>query len=150
MCETACALRHTMETGASVVNKATFIINTEGKRIPISVSTALLRDEHGAVVGEADTFRDLSLVEELRQENRGRFLVGDIFNRSAPMRRVLEVLPRIAESEITILLQGETGTGKELVARTIHGLSPRCNGLFVAVNCGVLPDIEELGCKTFS
>jgi len=56
------------------------------------------------------------------------------------MRRVLEIVPRVAESESTILLQGETGTGKELVARAIHGLSARRDGPFVAVNCGALPD----------
>jgi PAS domain S-box-containing protein len=140
MCETDCALRHTMDTGSAVVNKTTFIVNSDGKRIPISVSTALLRDEHGTVVGGAETFRDLSLIEELRKEIKGRFQVGDIFSRSASMRRVLDVLPRIAESESTILLQGETGTGKELVARAIHGLSARHDGPFVAVNCGALPD----------
>jgi PAS domain S-box-containing protein len=140
MCETECALRHTMETGAAVVNKTTFIVNSDGTRIPISVSTALLRDERGTVVGGAETFRDLSLIEELRKEIRGRYQVGDIVSRSASMRPVLDVLPRIAESESTILLEGETGTGKELVARAIHGLSARRNGPFVAVNCGALPD----------
>jgi PAS domain S-box-containing protein len=140
MCETECALRRTMETGAAVVNKATFIVNADGRRIPISVSTALLRDEHGSVVGGAETFRDLSLIEELRREISGRDRVGDILSRSASMRSVLEVLPRIAESESTILVEGETGTGKELVARAIHGLSPRRSGPFVAVNCGALPD----------
>jgi len=140
MCETDCALRHTMDTGTAVVNKTTFIIHSDGKRIPISVSTALLRDENGTVIGGAETFRDLSLIEELRQEIRGRFQFGDIISRSVSMHRVLEVLPRIAESESTILVQGETGTGKELVARAIHGLSGRRNGPFVAVNCGALPD----------
>jgi transcriptional regulator with PAS, ATPase and Fis domain len=56
------------------------------------------------------------------------------------MRRIVELLPRVAESASTVLLQGETGTGKELVARAIHGLSPRRAGPFVAVNCGALPD----------
>jgi PAS domain S-box-containing protein len=140
MCETECALRHTMETGTAVVNKTTFIISADGKRIPISVSTALLRDEHGKVVGGAESFRDLTLIEELRKEISGRYQVGDIVSRSASMRRVLDVLPRIAESESTILLQGETGTGKELAARAIHGLSARRAGPFVAVNCGALPD----------
>ncbi len=140
MCESDCALRHTMETGAAVVNKATFIINSDGKRIPISVSTALLRAEHGAVVGGAETFRDLTLVEELRKEARGRFQVGDICSRSPSMRRLLDVLPRIADSDSSILIQGETGTGKELVARAIHGLSGRNKGPFVAVSCGALPD----------
>ena len=140
MCETECALRHTIETGTPVVNRTAFIIDIDGKRIPISVSTALLRDADGKVAGGAETFRDLSLIEELRKEISGRFQVGDIFSRSESMRRVLEVLPRIAESETTILIQGETGTGKELVARAIHGLSGRRDGPFVAVNCGALPD----------
>ena len=140
MCETECALRHTIETGTPVVNRTAFIIDIDGKRIPISVSTALLRDADGKVAGGAETFRDLSLIEELRKEISGRFQVGDIFSRSESMRRVLDVLPRIAESESTILIQGETGTGKELVARAIHGLSGRRDGPFVAVNCGALPD----------
>jgi PAS domain S-box-containing protein len=140
MCESECALRHTMATGSQVVNRAAFIVKAEGSRIPISVSTALLRDARGAVIGGAETFRDLSVVEQLRKEVQGRFQVGDIVSRSPAMRRVLEVLPRIAESESTILVQGETGTGKELVARAIHGLSPRREGPFVAVNCGALPD----------
>lgn len=140
MCETACALRHTMETGTPIVNKATFIINSDGKRIPISVSTALLRDAQGNIVGGAETFRDLTLVEELRKEVKGRFQVGDIFSNSPSMRRIIEMLPRIADSESTILIQGETGTGKELVARAIHGLSGRHHQPFVAVNCGALPD----------
>lgn len=140
MCETECALRHTMESGKTLVNKTTFIISADGKRIPISVSTALLRDNHGRVVGGAETFRDLSLIEELRKEIKGRFQVGDIVSNSPAMRRVLEILPRVADSESTLLVQGETGTGKELVARAIHGLSPRRDGPFVAINCGALPD----------
>ncbi|MGD8396522.1 MAG: sigma 54-interacting transcriptional regulator [Candidatus Eiseniibacteriota bacterium] len=140
MCEADCALRHTMESGVAVVNKATFIVNATGKRVPISVSTALLRDESGAVVGGAETFRDLSVIEELRTQVRGRSQVGDLVSRSPAMRQLLDVLPRIADSESTVLLQGETGTGKELVARVLHGLSGRHRGPFVAVNCGALPD----------
>lgn len=56
------------------------------------------------------------------------------------MQRIFEALPAIAASPSTVLILGETGTGKELVARTIHSLSPRCKGAFVAVNCGALPD----------
>jgi len=140
MCESECALRHTMESGVPLVNKTTFIVNTDGARVPISVSTALLRDQHGRVVGGAETFRDLSLIEELRKEIKGRYQVGDIASRSVSMRRLLEMLPRVAESKSTILLQGETGTGKELVARAIHGLSARKDGPFIALNCGALPD----------
>ncbi|HTP24723.1 MAG TPA: sigma 54-interacting transcriptional regulator [Anaeromyxobacteraceae bacterium] len=140
MCESECALRHTIETGEPVVNRTAFIVDAEGKRIPISISTALLRDERGVMVGGAETFRDLSLVEELRKEIKGRYHLGDIVSRSGSMRHVLEMIPRVAESESTVLVQGETGTGKELVARAIHGLSARRDGPFLAVNCGALPD----------
>jgi PAS domain S-box-containing protein len=140
MCESECALRHTIETGEAIVGRAAYIVKADGRRIPISVSTALLRDERGTVTGGAETFRDLSLIEELRKGIGGRFQVGDIISRSAAMRRLLDVLPLVAESDATILLQGETGTGKELLARAIHGLSSRRGGPFVAVNCGALPD----------
>jgi PAS domain S-box-containing protein len=140
MCESACALRHTMETGSPVVNQAGFIVDSRGRCIPISVSTALLRDEQGRVIGGAETFRDLTVVERLREQLEGRCRVGDILTRSAVMRRILDVLPQVAESNSTVLIEGETGTGKELLARAIHAASPRKNGAFVAVNCGALPD----------
>ena len=140
MCETDCALRHTLKTGEPVINKAAFIVNADGHRIPISVSTAILRDEHGRIIGGVETFRDLSLVEELRKELEGRLQLGDIVTRSVALRRVLELLPQIAASDATVLIHGETGTGKELLARAIHNLSPRKEKPFVAVHCGALPD----------
>ena len=140
MCEADCALRHTMETGKPVVNRHAFIVTAQGRRVPISVSTALLRDEKGRVIGGAETFRDMSLVEELRKEIEGRCQVGDLVSRSAAMRRVFDLLPQVAPSMATVLVQGETGTGKELAARAIHDLSPRRAKPFIAVNCGALPD----------
>ncbi|MDX9724635.1 MAG: sigma 54-interacting transcriptional regulator, partial [Myxococcota bacterium] len=140
MCERDCALRRTLESGAPIVNKAAFIVDADGRRIPISVSTALLRDDRGVVVGGAESFRDLSLIEELRQELVARQELGQIVSRSPSMQVLLSVLPRIAESESSVLLQGETGTGKEVLARAIHELSPRRASPFVAVNCGALPD----------
>jgi PAS domain S-box-containing protein len=140
MCESECALRHTLDTGVPVVNRAAFIVDDEGRRIPVSVSTAILRDADGAVVGGAETFRDLSQIEELRKEVLDRREAGDIVARSDAMCRILGLLPRAAESGSTILLLGETGTGKGLVARALHDLSPRRDGPFVTVNCGALPD----------
>lgn len=140
MCEADCALRRTLGNGKPVVNQTGFIVNAEGRRIPISVSTALLRDGRGKVVGGVETFRDLSLVEELRKELEGRFELGDMVSRSPAMRRLFDLLPQVAVSGSTVLVQGETGTGKELLARAIHSLSPRRDGPFVAVNCGALPD----------
>jgi PAS domain S-box-containing protein len=140
MCGSDCGLKQTLKTGKPVIGKSGYIINNEGRRIPISISTAVLRDAGGGVVGGAETFRDLSEVEALRLELEGRFRIGDLASRSPLMQRVFEVLPAIAASPSTVLILGETGTGKELLARTIHNLSPRHDGPFIAVSCGALPD----------
>jgi PAS domain S-box-containing protein len=140
MCETDCALGNTMKSGRPIVNRTAFIIDARGRRIPVSVSTALLRDADGRIVGGVETFRDLSLVEELRKELKGRFQMGDLISRSSEMRRIFDILPQVAESTSTVLIQGETGTGKELLAQAVHHMSPRAGNPFVAINCGALPD----------
>jgi len=140
MCEADCALRRTMKTGKPVIGRSGYIVNAEGRRIPISVSTAVFRDQRGRAAGGAETFRDLSEVEALRRELEGKFRLGDMASHSPLMQRIFEVLPAIAASPSTVLILGETGTGKELAARMIHALSPRRNGPFIAVNCGALPD----------
>jgi transcriptional regulator with PAS, ATPase and Fis domain len=140
MCEVGCALRRTMKTGKPIIGRSGFIVDAVGNRIPISVSTAVLRDNKGRVVGGAETFRDLSEVEALRRELEGRFRIGSMVSRSTLMQRVFEFVGAVAPSPSTVLITGETGTGKELIARAIHSLSPRAKGPFVVVNCGALPD----------
>ena len=157
-CETGCVLKHTLETQKPVVNRPNSIIRANGMEIPISVSTALLRDESGRTIGGVETFRDLSLVETLRREIDRKFLFGDIVSKSPAMQRVLSILPDVAQSDSTVLIQGESGTGKELLSRAVHTLSSRDKGPFVAINCGAsrcAPGIRTLrsrrrslhGCK---
>jgi len=64
---------------------------------------------------------------------------SEIVGTSSAMRRVNELISRIAGSDASVLLHGETGTGKELIARAIHKASPRANGPFVALNCAAVP-----------
>ena len=140
ICESTCALKRTLETKRPVINKAVVILRADGREIPISVSTALLQDESGRIIGGVETFRDLSLVETLRKEIDRQYRFQDIISKSPVMRRLFSILPEVAQSESTVLLQGESGTGKELMARAVHSLSPRAGRVFVAVNCGALPD----------
>jgi len=140
MCESECALKKTLKSGKPVIGKSGYIINSKGDKVPISVSTAMFKNEKGEVIGGAETFRDLSEIENLRRDVEGRFKIGDIISHSPLMHRIFDVLPAIASSPSTVLLLGETGTGKELVARTIHSLSFRKNHPFIAVNCAALPD----------
>ena len=140
MCETDCALRRTMKQGKDFVDTATYIVNSDKRRIPVVMSTSLLKDNKGTVLGGVETFRDMSLVEELRKELDAKHKVGDMVSRSPAMHRIFKILPQVSESDSTILIQGETGTGKELLARAIHDLSPRREKPFIAINCGALPD----------
>lgn len=140
VCETDCALRETMDTSKPIINKAVHILDARGDRHAIAISTALLKDESGKIIGGVETFRDMSLVEELRKEIEGRWSCEDIISQNHLMQRLFSVLPNIAESDCTVLIESESGTGKELLARAIHNLSFRKDKPFVAVSCGALPD----------
>ena len=140
MCENHCALRQTLADGKPIINRTGYMINADGERIPISISTAVLRDKRGRIIGGAETFRDLSEVEALRKELSGQRQLGDLVSRSPVMHDIFQLITAVAASSSTVLIQGETGTGKELVARAIHSLSERADQPFVAVNCGALPD----------
>jgi len=140
VCETECALRETVRTGMPIVNKAVHIIDANGRRRAIAISTALLKDQAGKVIGGVETFRDMTLIEELRKELEGRYRCEDIISRNHRMQEMFCTIPHIAESDCTVLIEGESGTGKELLARAIHNLSLRKNKPFVALSCGALPD----------
>jgi PAS domain S-box-containing protein len=140
MCQSGCVLRHTMREGKSLVGTSTTILDGTEKRIPVVVSTALLKDENGQVIGGVETFRDMSQVEELRKELDGRFQMGNMIGRSSAMQKIFTFLPQIAQSDSTVLIQGETGTGKELMARAVHQNSHRAEKPFMAISCGALPD----------
>lgn len=78
--------------------------------------------------------------ENLRRQVRERFAPSGIIAGSAEMQRVFDLVARVAPTDAPVLIQGESGTGKELIAKAIHHASPRCDGRFVAVNCGALPE----------
>ncbi len=140
ICREACALRYTQETGNPVVDLEVTIETKSGEIVPVSVSTALLRDQDGEVIGGVETFRDLRLVRHLRKVIEKSYTVDDIVGKSPRMRALFEKLDIVAVGGTTVLLTGETGTGKELIARALHRRSERGDRPFIAVNCGALPD----------
>jgi PAS domain S-box-containing protein len=140
ICESACALKQTLATHRTIANKVVYIVNAQGERIPISISTAPLKDAQGKVIGGIESFRDLRLVSELRREVELQNSFSNIIGRSPAMQELFELLPPVAESDSAVLIEGASGTGKELVARAMHELSGRRKQRFVPINCGALPD----------
>lgn len=140
VCETDCALKHTMDTGEEIINKPVYIVDAKGDRRAITISTALLRDKDGRIIGGVETFRDMSQLEQLRKEVKKQYSFDDIISKNHQIQEIFNIIPDIAKSDCTVLIEGDTGTGKELFARALHNLSPRKDKPFIAINCAALPD----------
>jgi len=140
ICEERCALRQTMATGKTMMHKEIIIVRSDGRRLPIGISTAILRDKEGEIIGAVESFRDMSLVAELRRELKGQYTFEDIISKNPKMQLILKTLPQIAESGASVLIEGESGTGKEMVAHAIHNLSKRRKRPFVPIHCAAIPD----------
>jgi PAS domain S-box-containing protein len=140
ICESGCLIRQTIETKSAIMNMPIFIYRADKRRIPISVTTTLLKDSDGKVIGGVETFRDLTAIKQLQDALRKQSSFEDIVSKNEKMFKLFSILPQIAESNSTVLIEGASGTGKELFARALHHYSPNKEGSFVAVNCGALPD----------
>jgi PAS domain S-box-containing protein len=140
ICQTTCALKRTIATGNEIIDLRVDALNADGNILPISISTAILRSADGRVIGGVETFRDLSPIEAIRSQLTQKFKIADIISKSPAMLKLLTTLPAIAETSSSVLIEGPSGSGKELLARAVHSLSPRSTKPFVALNCSALPD----------
>ncbi|MFH1844142.1 MAG: sigma 54-interacting transcriptional regulator [bacterium] len=139
-CENSCFLRQSMEHGEQHRDQEVTITRRDGHKLQVSISTANLADSQGRIRGGVEMFRDLSLLVALRREIQSNYTCDDIISKSSAMQPVREMVRLVAKSSSTVLIDGEQGTGKELIARAIHNLGPRRDQPFVAVNCGALPE----------
>jgi len=139
ICQTTCALGETIKTGKQRINLPIDILNSEGYRVPASVSTSVLKDKDGQIIGGVEIFRDLSAMETLRKEISNQYRFEDIISKNHEIQGIFDILPDIATSGSTVLIEGPSGAGKELFARAIHSVSGN-KGEFVAVSCAALPD----------
>ena len=98
------------------------------ERLQVSLRNALATN---ALAGE---------LQRLKRKHEGTFSIGDVITRSSAMQPVLKAAEKAAASAIPVLVEGESGVGKELIARAIHGSGARRTKPFVAVNCGALPE----------
>jgi len=140
ICDEECPLRKSIETRNPIFNFETNVVNSKDEIVPISMSSASLIDEEGEIVGGVEIFRDLRPLEILREELGERYSFGNIVGKNAKMQEIYKLLKTVSETSTSVIIQGETGTGKELVAKAIHYNSPRKNKPFVKVSCAALPE----------
>jgi len=116
------------------------LIRKDGTRVPVLVATAVLK---------LSPFRWITFVTDLRERDRQEDVEGqafevtqnfeEIIGSSAAIKRVMGQVEVVAPTDATVLILGETGTGKELIARAIHRMSPRRNLPFISLNCAAIP-----------
>jgi formate hydrogenlyase transcriptional activator len=118
------------------------LVRKDGIRVPVLVTTAVL---------QLSPFRWITFVNDLRERNRREKVdegeteveihsdFEEIVGSGVAIKRVMKQVQMVAPTDATVLILGETGTGKELVARAIHRISPRRNRLFISLNCAAIP-----------
>ena len=135
-----CLLKESIIDGAPRSSRRGKLTTRDGVTIPIRANYMALRNEKGTIVGGLTTFHDLTLVQQLKQAVSDRYTFHDMIGKSPTMRKVFEMVNVVAATDAKILIEGATGTGKDLLAKVIHSASPRAVKPFVKVNCAAIPD----------
>lgn len=135
-----CMLKESILDGGARSSRNGQIITAEGEHVPIEANYLALRNEKGTIVGGLATFKDLTLVHQLDQAISNRYTFHDMIGRDPSMKRIFDMVRVVARTDATVLIEGDTGTGKDLLAKVIHSTSPRSGRVMVKVNCAALPD----------
>jgi transcriptional regulator with PAS, ATPase and Fis domain len=125
------------------------LINRHRRKVAVRLTSVPVLDRSGALLCTLDVIEDLSALKELEGRLTRTAGPGTIVGRSAPMEHLLRILPAVAQSDAAVLLTGESGTGKDLLAEALHRASPRARESFVRVNATPMPeallDVELFG-----
>ena len=116
------------------------IINKDRQLIPIRLSVAALKNQQEKIIGFIETVEDLRPIRELDSKISQAFSFSQLIGSSPQMEKIYRILPILAQSDSSVLITGETGTGKDLVAEAVHQASNRAKSPFIKVNCGALPE----------
>jgi PAS domain S-box-containing protein len=133
-------LKETIADGQSRSSRQGKMITQDGVTIPIRANYMALRNEKGNVIGGLAMFHDMTLVRQLDQAMRDRYTYHDMIGKSPAMQKIFDMINVIAATDATILIEGSTGTGKDLLAKVIHSASRSADKPLVKVNCAAIPD----------
>ena len=139
-CRKVIQLKDVVDSNDTPTSVETELITRQGQRLPIRANCLALKNEKGVIVGGLTTFTDLSLKYQLKSAIKDRYTYYDMVGKDPVMQKIFDIIPIVAPSDATILIEGPTGTGKDLLAKIIHNASRRASADFVKVNCAALPD----------
>ncbi len=116
------------------------IITQHHKKIPVYFTVSSLVDDSGNAAGLLVFLEDLSGLQSLDKKRHSNDNVEKILGHSPKMQEIFELMPVLAHTDASVLITGETGTGKDMIAEAIHNTSKRSRHPFIKVNCGALPE----------
>lgn len=138
-CEIGCPITEVLSTGKNVIDLESTIEDNNGKQISIVVNASILKNNENNPIGGIISFKKnqrYTLVDYSKETEHFYGIIG----KSKPMLDIYNLIKEISTSFATVLITGETGVGKEMIANAIQKTSRRANEPFVKVNCAVLPD----------
>jgi PAS domain S-box-containing protein len=138
-CSENCPIARILKFGKSIFDYDSHIECKDSNPIPIRLNAALLKDENDNPSGGVITFRDISVLKSYEVLLKEESIFQGIISKTKSMKEIFTLIKQIADSDAPILITGETGTGKELIADAIQNLSRRKNNKYIKVNCSVIP-----------
>ncbi|NWF90988.1 MAG: sigma 54-interacting transcriptional regulator [Ignavibacteriaceae bacterium] len=138
-CLSNCPIAQVLKNGNSIFDLDTSINCVNTQSIPIRLNAAVLKDENNIPTGGVITFRDISLFKQVEDIIKAESQFHGIVGKNKAMKEIYQLIMEISDSDAHVLITGETGTGKELIANAIQATSKRKNEKFVKINCSVIP-----------
>ena len=135
-----CLLKASIASGETRSSHQGRMTDKDGVTIPIRANYMALRNEKNVIVGGLSTFHDMTLAQQLDRAINNRYTFHDMIGKDPAMRKIFEMVSVVAPSDATVLVEGATGTGKDLLAKVIHSASPRAAKPLVKVNCAAIPE----------
>ena len=136
---TNCPVYETQNSFESVSVNTNFL-NRDRKIVNVHIVINPIRNKKGEIKAYIESYKTLDLKTSDPAGMETSYSFKGIIGRSHRMEKIFQILPVLAQSDASILITGETGTGKDKVAEAIHNASSRKHGPFIKINCGALPD----------
>ncbi len=138
-CLSNCPIAQVLRNGKNIFDLDTSINCVNTKAIAIRLNAAVLKDENNIPNGGVITFRDISLFKQVEDIIKAESQFHSIVGKNKSMKEIYQLIMEISDSDAHVLIMGETGTGKELIANAIQSTSKRKKENFVKINCSVIP-----------
>lgn len=140
MCKKNCPLKQLLSSRTTIQNVLSHFTHKQGEKIPVIINVGLFREEEGRALGAVTTFRDVRMMEAQVASHKNTRSIYGIVGDGPSMQRVYSLVETAVQSDVTVLITGESGTGKNLVAEAIHRFGRRKDGPFIKVNMSAIPE----------